>query len=192
MAHTTQQPRAPLPSRNADAVDIEHLANGGIVIRRDYPDERRQRDAKLVLIVCTVLSLVPVVMFALYRARRVGEFVMIVSVVLPAGIVYRMLRQFSAATRSCVLRADRTGLTVEIATWRKATTQHFTRPQITDILLDCSGGNDPRHTLFRTFLIIRSTLARDIRCLHNVSGEELARAANALRAALGLPPRSWP
>jgi hypothetical protein len=187
-------PSAPRPTQNdkADAVHIEHLADGGVVVRKDYPPQRRRRDIKLALIICTILSLVPVLTWGLYRARVVSEFAMIVAVLLPVGIAYRLLRQFSAGTRACVLRADRTGLTVEITSWRKATTQHFTRPQITDILLDCSGGNDPRHTLFRTFLIIRSTLARDIRCLHNVSGDELARAANALRATLGLPARSWP
>ena len=59
-------------------------------------------------------------------------------------------------------------------------------------MLDCGGGTDPAHTTSLTKLVIRRSVGRPIDCLYNVGGDHLARVADAVRAAVGLPPRSWP
>ncbi len=185
------RPEAPKDGGDDD-IQIELQPNRGVIVRKGYSDQRRRTSVKVMMIAMVILCLIPVIFWALSRKRLVSEFPLILAIVLPAWIGYRLFRQFSAGTRSYVLSASHTGLTIETTTWRQRTTRHFTRAQIEDIVLDCSGGPDPHSSLFKSYLVIKSSQCRDIHCLHNVGGDQLARAADALRAALGMPARSWP
>lgn len=177
--------------RSAD-LHIEHSDKHGVIVARDYPDFRRRKSMKVLAIVCPLLCSVPLILWLTYLHGLVNWFVVLTSALFIIIIVSRIIRQFNINTRSYVLRANHTGLTIEMTTWRRRTTRHFVRSEINDIVLDCSGGRDPHHSLFRTWLVIKVALNGEIHCLHDVGGDQLARAANALRAAMRMPARSWP
>ena len=80
----------------------------------------------------------------------------------------------------------------DVTTWRKRSKHHFDRAAVADVIVDCTGGPDGRRTRFRSMLVIKAPPARDLKLLHGVGGDQLAAVANAVRAALGLPARSWP
>jgi hypothetical protein len=142
-------------------------------------------------VVCIVLGLVPVVVWLQFRGSTNGKFATLASAFFAVSIMQNLVRQFAAKTRSCVLRADQAGLTIESSDWRRKATRHFHRGQLDDIVLGFGRHGRP-NGLFGSWLVIKSPLCRDIRCLHNAGGDHLARAADALRAALGMPSRSWP
>jgi hypothetical protein len=102
--------------------------------------------------------------------------------------------------RSYVLQADHSGLSIEISDGKSSTTQHFTRPQITDISVAWDLPRRGGATTFSWWLVISTTISPDIRIMQNLDGNHYAtidmgqhhlrRIANVLRGALGMPPCS--
>ena len=73
----------------------------------------------------------------------------------------------------------------------RPSTVNFARDDITDITVGF--GQRYGFQLFPKYgawLIIDGPVR--IECLHRFGGDEVARAADALRAAMGMPKRSWP
>lgn len=176
----------------SDDIQIQHLPNGDVIIRKDYPNDRQRRDLKVVIVISSILCLVPVLLWLMWRNGSAPLFAVLVVAFCAICIVPGMVWQFVAKTRSYVLPADHTGLTIDITSWRGRITRHFSHGEIDDIVLDCSGGTDPHHSQFKSWLVITSSVTRNLHCLHDVGGDQLARVANALRAALHMPARTCP
>jgi hypothetical protein len=130
------------------AVHIQHSSNEGVIVSKDFPNDQRRKGMKVVAVICPILCSVPFILWLMYRNGSVGWFVVLGSALFAVVIVSTIIRQFAIKSRSYVLRADHTGLTIEMTTWRRRTTRHFLPGQINDIVLDCGGGHDPRNSLF--------------------------------------------
>ena len=183
----------PSVADHAYAVLVRRQADGSVTVRRDYRGGDPRVAARWVSVACVVLCVVPVaVLVATPGGWAFRGSAAVVASVFAGPLATRLARQFAAGTTSWLLRADRGGLTVEASTYRGRTVRQFARGQVADVTLDCSGGTDPHHTVFRSMLVIRPTVGRPVRCLHDAGGDHLAQAADAIRSALGLPARAWP
>ena len=175
-----------------DKITVERAATGAVTLRKEVSERSVRVGLRVTVALCTLLCLGPVIGWLLFRRHFDGEMVAGFSAVLTIPLAYRFFRQFSAGSRSYRLRADRSGLTIDTTTWRGHSTRHYPRNQIADIVLDFGNGHDPQRALFSSMLVIKAPPDRDFRCLHGVSGDKLARIADALRECGGLPVRSWP
>ena len=174
-------------------VRVDRDVDGTVVVRQGGPGGASRRSILAVAAICAALCLVPVAVALFTSGRPLPRAAAVAFAALfTVPLATRLARQFTAGTAAWLLRAGRGELTVEATDYRGRTVRHFARGQVADVTLDGSGGPDPHRAVFRSMLVIRPTTGRPIRCLHNAGGDQLARAANALRAALGLPPRSWP
>jgi hypothetical protein len=184
-------PKASVTAETGAAIQIDQLDHGGSVVYVTYPEKRRRKDVKVLRVVCSCLCLVPPTVWLFLRHGTLTWFGVLVSAIIAGSLIANCFRRFSAVTRSYVLRADHTGLTIEISNGRRTTIQHFTRGQVADIVLGFSFYRGP-NSLFRCWLEVNTTTSSRIRCLQDVGGDHLARIANVLRAALRMPARSWP
>jgi len=172
-------------------IRIEQLADHAAIVRVTYPVARRRRDLKFLKVICACLCLIPLASWFLFRNGITGWFAVTGSAILSAYIMSSIVRQFRAHTRSYVLRADHSGLTIETSNGKDATMEYFTRDQTCDITVRFSFYRGP-NSLFKCWLEIQTTTRATIQCLHDIGGDHLARIANVLRAALCMPARSWP
>lgn len=173
-------------------VRIEPQADGGVIIRREYPEQERKTGLKIIAGLFAVGLLILAVTAVLVRRDLSGVFWMGVVTMFVVAIVHRMARQYTVLTRSYVIRADAAGLSIETTTWRGHTSQQFHRHEIEDVLLDFDRGYGKHRRVFQTILVIQTSVSRKVQCLQNVTGDRLAKVADAIRAALGMPKRPWP
>ncbi len=173
-------------------IEIEPIS-GGVIVRVFYPEDRRRRNVKSLKIVCAILCLLPAIAWLIFRRKSGDWFAVIAAAVVAGYVIVTMVRTFLAISRSYVFRADATGLAIETLRGARKDEQHLPRSQINDIVLGFGYYRGP-HSLFRSWMVIATNamFSSDIECLQNLGGDHLARVADALRAALGMPKRSWP
>jgi hypothetical protein len=172
-------------------IQIERFDSRITIVRVTYPDGRRKKDIYNLRIVCSCVVLIPILALIFFHRSAVGWWIVIVSFVVAIYFAANTLRQFFAITRSYTFHADGTGLTIDVVYGRQQTSQHFTCAQIVDISVGFSIYQGP-NSLFFCWLAIATPFSSEIRCLQNLGGDHLARIAGVLRAAVGLPARTWP
>jgi hypothetical protein len=173
------------------SIQIERLAEGATIVRVTYPDDLRRKGARGLGIICVCLCLLPIIAWFCCRSTRSEGFWVIGAAVVAIYGMVNAVRQFVAVTCSYVFRADRDGLMIEKWNGRRTRSWQFTRNQIDDIILGFGYYRGP-NSLFRCWMTIVTGRFREIRCLQNLGGNHLGPIADALRAGLGMPKRSWP
>jgi hypothetical protein len=189
--HQPASPKSPDVADTGATIQIEHLPDHAVAIRVTFPPEQRKRSAKSLFITCCVLAVAMIAAPIFVRAGLVSWFVLIAIYTLVIYFMAMTIRVFLAVTRSYIIQASRTGLTFETIAGKNHTTEHFTRGQVIDITLGFSFYRGPNST-FSCWMLIATSNLGEIECLQNLGGDHLARIANALREALGMPARSWP
>ena len=74
MSTEVQKRRPPTRSKRDQDVVVEHLSSGGVVVRKDFPDDQRRKGLKVLVAVCLVLCLVPAMVWMLFGRTTGGRF----------------------------------------------------------------------------------------------------------------------
>lgn len=170
-------------------IDVQTLPHGETVVSAIYPENKRQGDRRIFRIICTVLAVAPLIVWLIFRKSDLEAFATIAAAVCACLLLAKAIAQYRVATRSYLFRIDHFGMTFETSNDWRAKSVRYRRDQIRDILLGFSHSRDA--AAVQSWLII-DTLDGRIKCLQGVGGDHLARIADVLRAALGMPARSWP
>jgi hypothetical protein len=179
-------------SSDDDRVRIDCDANGGATVDARYRPMGRGPFLLILLISFILLGGEAMVAWWLFH-RQMGTrtFVFAFAGLVGATMLVSLIRTHWRGSR-CVVRADADGVTIQITRGRRELQRRLPREQVKDIRLgfDHSG----KSTRASAWLVIVTIPwhHRNVRCLAGFGGDELARAADALRAAIGLPKRSWP
>jgi hypothetical protein len=191
-------PAVPIKDRDSQMADtgaiiqIQHTAADAAIVSVTYPDELRLKSKRGLIIGIPILCVIPAIFWLIFRNGAGEWFASIGSAVGVIIWIFTLRRQYLAVTQSCVFRADAKGLLIERSNGQNKSQEQYRKDQIRDIKL---GFNHNRKSppLFSCWMIIEIHDSWwSIKCLQNVGGDHLSRIANVLRAALGMPQRSWP
>jgi hypothetical protein len=183
---------------SSSSVQIERSSTGGVIVRAAYPPGTF-RDA-IIGAVVGVGAVVACCVFAfvwMFGGSKFGAHAMFLLFPLfPVLVVAPLLiRRVSGLAQTYAFEADADGITIHTSRGRRERTTRLPREQITDVRLGF-GTVGGRHGSGRSTAWLIIALASpnrfNKRLLHGLGGDQLARVADALRAGMGLPPRSWP
>jgi hypothetical protein len=183
---------------SASNIQIERSPAGGVIVRAVYPPGKF-RDA----IISTVFGVGAVVACCLFvflwgfgRSKLGAKAMFLLFPLFPIVVVAPLLiRRVLGFAGTYLFEADADGITIHTSRGRREWTTRLPREQITDVRLGF-GTVGGRHGSGRSTAWLIIALASpnrfNKRLLYGLGGDQLAHVADALRAGIGLPPRSWP
>jgi hypothetical protein len=187
-------PQKPALSSSTN-VQIERTTGGGVIVRAAYPPGKF-RDA-VISAVFGVGGMVAIlfVAFGWMFGRSMQSLFLLFPLFPVAVITPLIISRISRLAQTYVFEADGDGIAIHRSRGRREWTTRLPREQITDVRLGF-GTFGGRHGSGRSTAWLIIALAPphrfNERLLHDFGGDQLARVADALRAGIGLAPRSWP
>jgi hypothetical protein len=179
----------------ASVVRVERTSGGrgGVVVRVAYPPAKRREEVIAAAGSCVGMAVCAglFVWFGWRSSPFPRPFLLLAPLFPVAVLVLLLVRRLGTLADAYTFEADRDGLTIQRARGRRECSERLPREQITDVRI---GFGSARARRSAAWLIIALTPPHRFnrRLLHGLGADQLARVANALRAGLGLPPRSWP
>lgn len=170
-------------------LQIEHSADGATIVSLTYPAEREGADRKALIIVFCMMGVVAIVAWFFLRGLVGDWWALGIVSAMTLWKLWTTLGSHRTATSSYVVRAEGEGIAIQTSRGTSHSEYYVPREEIRDVVIGF--GRQPGHG--RCWLVIKQKgLFRSFHCLHNIGGNHLARVADVLRAALGMPKRSWP
>jgi hypothetical protein len=175
-------------------VHVERAASGGVRVRVAYPPGKFRQALIGTAIAFCVVAAFPVAMFCVFWKALPADsrFLLLLPVVPWAGLILFLIRWVSRLRQSYIFQADGDGVTIQSYRGRREWCERLPREQITDVRIGFGSSRRSGQSTAWLIIAIKPWYQFNRRLLHDLGGDHLARVADALRAGIGLPPRSWP
>jgi hypothetical protein len=180
-------------------VQTERTADGAVILRVSYPPAKIHEAMMAVVGFCLVIAAFAAVPFWVFGKSFSGpRSVFLLFPALPAAMLipFMILRVRRLAV-SYTFHADSTGILIQYFRSRREWQERIPREQITDVRIGFGSvgggrGRPPGRSTAWLIIAVKPWYRFNRRLLHDLGGDQLARVADALRAGIGLPQRSWP
>jgi len=170
-------------------VQVELTATKGVVVRVAYPPGKF-RGAKIgVAVTFGVFGIFAALWYHIGLLQN--PWILLYLAVIPAAVSSLLVWRALSFCQSYTFQADQEGMTIERHWGRREWYECLPRERIDDIRLGFSKAGRGGGTAY-LIIAIKPWYRLNRRLLHNLGGNHLARVADALRAGICLPPRSWP
>ena len=174
-------------------VHVERAAGGGVVVRVAYPPGKLLEAAIGTAVVCCALVAFPMLFLWFDRSFRARWSILLWPGFLPAAVVTALLAlRASSMALSYTFEADGDGITIRRRRGRLEWRERLPRERITDVRIGFGGGGRSGQDTAWLVIAVKPWCRPNRTLLRDLGGDHVARVADALRAGVGLPPRSWP
>ena len=170
-------------------VHVERAANGGVTVRVSYPPGTFRKMA-----IEAAWAALPLVFFWVFGPSfsRHGAIVFLFPAAFMAFIILPFAWRVSRFRESYIFEADGDGITIQSYRGRREWSERLPREQIADVRIGFGGGGRSGRSTAWLIIAVKPPSRFNRTLLYDLGGNHLARVADALRAGVGLPQRSWP
>ena len=164
-----------------------------MIVRVSYPPGKVRETIVGGIVPCCMVAVAAISASRMF-GWRVANGSLLVLLIFPgvfaAMLLPLVLVRALGLAKSYLFEADSDGITIHTYRGRREARVRLPRDEITDVRIGF--GSARRGSPAWQIIAVNPAFRWNRRLLHDLGGDELARVADALRAGIGLPPRSWP